>query len=714
MRYILNSEGYIADVSFGAEISCSLGNCTEYTGEIPTGYSTIEEWHDEELDRLNAWKIVNGNLLYDSIKASELEAISSEQEKNNRHITKQELDTALADIGQAGSIEASNSDEISFMILPKKTATGRVIQLNDSSTYEVPYIEVESNAEVTNEITLISSTSNLLPNEAITQTISGLTATIKQNKSVVFSGTIQNSGVLTIAGTRTSTTALFAIKADQPYYISILPAGMLWNLYNYDGTDRELIYSGTGGLITLTENKAITNVEISWDNQGEAVAINEVIYPMLNVGDTAKEYEVHKSNKTIINLDNNDFTSNIVINDGNCKLGSTSLSIDRVINTYKFNTVIYAFEDVSLNINYLKCDLYERVKKTAEYAFEGYYDYVNLTLYNSYASTTAIQKIRLTNFTLHKNMYAQIVCHNCEDVNSSTFERVIYNIYFKEDLRTYNNISDELIIENGTAYIIRKVGVNENGEMYILDSEAKEYATKILAGFNHDSLSEVDSVYIQTWDDQTIILAGAISNKSQFTCEIEYMLKSTFTDIFCTIIEKNASIKVLEDMIKLEVTRASEAEGELQSSITLEADKISQIVSAVGDEDEQVTPASIVSSINEASSNIKISADHIDIEGTEFPRVASSNGDNYIEALDGNAGIQYDAFVHKFLGTIGIILDNGDNFNHAFQVYGTNNVSLINANDDGVVLGHGDDTHVSLNGKIYINGEAFDGTAKFG
>ena len=32
MRYILDNEGYMYDVSFGAEISCSLGNCTEYTG----------------------------------------------------------------------------------------------------------------------------------------------------------------------------------------------------------------------------------------------------------------------------------------------------------------------------------------------------------------------------------------------------------------------------------------------------------------------------------------------------------------------------------------------------------------------------------------------------------------------------------------------------------------------------------------------------------
>ena len=44
MRYILNSEGYICNVSFGADISCDLGNCTEYTGEIPADYETIDEY----------------------------------------------------------------------------------------------------------------------------------------------------------------------------------------------------------------------------------------------------------------------------------------------------------------------------------------------------------------------------------------------------------------------------------------------------------------------------------------------------------------------------------------------------------------------------------------------------------------------------------------------------------------------------------------------
>ena len=35
---------------------------------ILISYSSIEEWYDGELDKLNAWKIVEGNLVYDENK----------------------------------------------------------------------------------------------------------------------------------------------------------------------------------------------------------------------------------------------------------------------------------------------------------------------------------------------------------------------------------------------------------------------------------------------------------------------------------------------------------------------------------------------------------------------------------------------------------------------------------------------------------------------
>lgn len=71
MRYILNDEGYIEEISFLHEIECNNKTCTEYTGTIPEGYSSLAEW--SEIAVIQAYKIVDGNLTYDPDKETALE-----------------------------------------------------------------------------------------------------------------------------------------------------------------------------------------------------------------------------------------------------------------------------------------------------------------------------------------------------------------------------------------------------------------------------------------------------------------------------------------------------------------------------------------------------------------------------------------------------------------------------------------------------------------
>ena len=66
MRYITNSDGYLQEVSFGAEIACSGMTCTEYTGAVPDGFRSMEDWFLQECESLYRWKIVSGNLVMDS------------------------------------------------------------------------------------------------------------------------------------------------------------------------------------------------------------------------------------------------------------------------------------------------------------------------------------------------------------------------------------------------------------------------------------------------------------------------------------------------------------------------------------------------------------------------------------------------------------------------------------------------------------------------
>lgn len=66
MRYIVDTDGHVKQVSFGADILCDNATCTEYTGDVPKEYKTLEDWYLSEAEKLYRWKIVEGNLTLDS------------------------------------------------------------------------------------------------------------------------------------------------------------------------------------------------------------------------------------------------------------------------------------------------------------------------------------------------------------------------------------------------------------------------------------------------------------------------------------------------------------------------------------------------------------------------------------------------------------------------------------------------------------------------
>lgn len=68
MRYELDGNLYISKVFFG----CMSGLCEEYTGTVPEGYTTLEDWATNA--NIRAYKIVDGNLVYDADRDAELQA----------------------------------------------------------------------------------------------------------------------------------------------------------------------------------------------------------------------------------------------------------------------------------------------------------------------------------------------------------------------------------------------------------------------------------------------------------------------------------------------------------------------------------------------------------------------------------------------------------------------------------------------------------------
>ena len=62
MRYIADENGVLLAVAFGAGIECAGFGCAEYTGGVPKGYDTLEEWYAAECECLCKWQIVEGEL----------------------------------------------------------------------------------------------------------------------------------------------------------------------------------------------------------------------------------------------------------------------------------------------------------------------------------------------------------------------------------------------------------------------------------------------------------------------------------------------------------------------------------------------------------------------------------------------------------------------------------------------------------------------------
>lgn len=683
MRYILNSEGYVWEASLGAAIMCDLGNCTEYTGKIPSGYSTIDEWLIEEAPRLNAWKIVDGNLVFDRDKAAELERICNEQARLNRHVTYGEVEGMLNNL----DIEVSNKNEIEG-ILPIRTEEGEVIYVDDSSSYPVERILVTAK-ETIEDFNLYISTSNMLPNEAKSGSKSGVAYVVNEDKSIELYGSLTNNFDLTINGSEGNTKPLFILKAGVTYYLNKVSDTVTFSMYSNDGTDRLLYYTGGGGVsITPEEDIPITHTELSVScdyvitedglsletengqslvTENSITQVNETIYLMLSVGSAAKEYE--QCYYTIVPVDLNGHTAErndvIELVDGIIILDDGGINLVDMPCTYYEKTTIYADKETYLEVDYKKSS-FETVTKSGKGALnlrntaDGYGSIFNLTIKNLAGGTT---------YTLE---------------SSDGDERIEqYTI----DLTNYEGNVD-VVIEGGQPLVYQ-------------DGVCIDY---------------LDKIYIQTYSPRTYIELLDCTNR--MTCE--YMVESDFS-IYCTRVEKDASIKIVEDQIALEVKRASDMEGELSSRITVEANritqevarakdyeeelyslieveagKISQIVRSVGD-NGKVTSASIIQSINEDTSSIQISADKIDIQGKNLPTISNEDGSCKIDSqyiISGVDTIRHTADVHQFEYY-------GDKTNSDFRVI-TRNFHF---------LGNGE---FRVKGDFYLNGELFDGTAKFG
>lgn len=237
MRYKLDADGYISAVSFG----CALDGCTEYTGTIPSGYNTLDDWSTYAC--INAYYIdSNGNLALDTERLAEIRQKEAQEKIDNAPVLRKDL---------------YGSDEVLDSQYLKKTETGDVIIVNDAKTI-APRVKVTG--VTTSSLHIYTQEKNLLPFSVKEQTISGMTIGINENGGLKLSGTATEDIELTVAGSETNTTPLFALKGGR--YYSLYLGGYECELRYYDGETTSQMYSGASGPLTLSESIVVTQVII--------------------------------------------------------------------------------------------------------------------------------------------------------------------------------------------------------------------------------------------------------------------------------------------------------------------------------------------------------------------------------------------------------------------------------------------------------------------
>lgn len=289
LRYILDKDGYVCHASLGGLIICDLGECTEYKGEVPDGYETIEEWHDKEIERLNSWKVVNGDLVFDANRDYKLKIIYEQENNENSHVTRKEL-------GMASTEEINPYTDL----YPSQQSAGGYITGLDGTFNKVgnlPTEEVNLSLFEKQDLDLIELEfigNNFLPNTATSGTNNGITYTQNKDKTIKINGTATDRSTLNLAGTDTSVRNVLTFKGicegydangnvvsiPTSYLLSDLPNGVSIEFYHYDGSDRTLVGSYNGGVISFEEDTNVTQVVLVIEN---GTKINETIKPMLSL-----------------------------------------------------------------------------------------------------------------------------------------------------------------------------------------------------------------------------------------------------------------------------------------------------------------------------------------------------------------------------------------------------------------------------------------------
>lgn len=271
MRYKLDINGYVCLVLWGS----NSGDCQEYTGEIPAGYTSLVSWAENAV--INAYYIdSNGNLFLDAQREKELKTLAERQAIDYSPVLRRDL------------YETQEVLDSQYIKVMSSAVSKKILALENVKNIS-PYVKLK-NLSSADTITFFAQTKNMLKNDAVTETINGVSFTRNPDGQIVISGTATADVEYNLSGGSGNTTPIFALLTDVSYYLRI--GSLSCEMRYFNGETTEQVYSGsTSSAITPADDKKVTQVVIKIPS---GTAVDKSFYPTLSDSATEIDYEEYK------------------------------------------------------------------------------------------------------------------------------------------------------------------------------------------------------------------------------------------------------------------------------------------------------------------------------------------------------------------------------------------------------------------------------------
>lgn len=172
-------------------------------------------------------------------------------------------------------------------------------------------------------------------------------------------------------------------------------------------------------------------------------------------------------------------------------------------------------------------------------------------------------------------------------------------------LNVLDDVYDEFIIDDTGTYIIRKIGMNNDLSLYLLDEEVKE---------------ELPTIKIELQDGYNKIYMESFPSLNY---TLQYIKKNSYSDMFATKVEMNASINLTNENINLELEKKTDKEHLIaQINMSTEKNEDGSLIQIESDK------------LNIKNKKFNLLSDEIEIESPNF----SVSKEGKISATSGDIG----------------------------------------------------------------------------